>query len=61
MLRSGGEGVTCREFSEIFNNFRSLLVTHEGTEGKLLGGCGLWNRCARGMVLRIGVRKHITV
>ena len=51
----------CRESSEIFNDFRSLLMTHEGTEGKLLDGCELQDRCARGTVLRMGVSKHVTV
>ena len=51
----------CRESSEIFDDFRSSSMTHEGTEGKLLSECRLQDRCARGTVLRTGVRKHVTV
>ena len=51
----------CGESSEIFDDFRSSLTTHEGTEGKLSDGCELQDRCARGMVLRMGVSKHVTV
>ena len=51
----------CRKSSEIFNDFRSSSMTHEGTEGKLSGECRLQDRCARGTVLRMGVRKHVTV
>ena len=51
----------CGESSEIFDDFRSSLTTHEGTEGKLSGRCGLRDRCVRGTVLRTGVRKHVIV
>ena len=51
----------CRKSSEIFNDFRSSSMTHKGTEGKLSGECRLQDRCARGTVLRMGARKHVTV
>ena len=36
-------------------------TAHEGTEGQFSGGCGLQDRCARGIVLRTEVSKYVTV